>query len=612
MGISIPHHLSAAGLFQVVSDSMCELPKAFAASLYAISTKPALFDISPVRQNQAAEQTWACEDIFCAWLLLADKSDSPAHPQLQENLRAVISQRLVQLTDDPSVFPDIARKILPHLFESRRWPKELTVQEREELLDDAPYTRNDVLTNFIYNSISYFQAQIVSKSLGLEAKETPPHLKKWMSRTMSPEAVQQKLAALEASMRQAEADAWASGFGVRLQSLNQALYRHEWGIQIPARFVQGVAGQALHRFIPGLGLVEVFRNAVQENRMPAILPSDLSETFLQVSGANTFSELLGALNGAVEKNLLTPLGIIHALMSLASGPGLLLPVTLALGAAASAGKERFSTWLAAHMGTPSLEGAKALQELVRLSNNCGTLKHYATGISSLLRSGDDRQDPAVRGARVLLGAVEEVQSILSFNEEPEIAAAFTAKWTAELEQLRMQAPIHAATRFRIDVLKAAKVLLGKGAGSLAELRAGLPDLRDREVALLAQKGVPVQEPLWDVGAGSKERLTREEKKIRIQAALHRGTDWVADSQVQSGAAFERSGYPDSTASGTDTQAQSVIVTLMGSLGLGRIGMQMLGDVRNVEDIEMGAGFLSETSVTVSRQRGFRSLPSWPW
>lgn len=164
---------------------------------------------------------------------------------------------------------------------------------------------------------------------------------------------------------------------------DQAQYLREFGLQVPAHLLLRGAAHSLDPYLPLMALTRYLRNYWQTPTNVQTASENWRTTGLHLRHASTPSEFLASLNSALERGL-SPVALLYGLYSLPGMAAPMIPVHLLAAVIAGYGQDRLSEWLYRHVGAPSLEVPRTLQELARLLGNCARLGLYTQPVLNSL------------------------------------------------------------------------------------------------------------------------------------------------------------------------------------------------------------------------------------
>src|SRR5690606_5107300 len=211
-----------------------------------------------------------------------------------------------------------------------------------------------------------------------------------------------------------------------LQHLDQQLHWREWTQAVPAALGMQVVGRAVAHYMPSAALFRLMAALPTLCSDPPTVPS-LATALGTVVHASTPSEALSALNGLLEKGILTPALLLQTAASIAISPigGL---SALLIGAVACGIQDGLMARLLQRTGVPRLEAAKCIVEFQRLQANGASAWSTLRAVAAPLQAAMGTLLEHVRevdAVKAQIDAIDDIHRVFqgSLLDEERVVAA---------------------------------------------------------------------------------------------------------------------------------------------------------------------------------------------
>lgn len=190
-----------------------------------------------------------------------------------------------------------------------------------------------------------------------------------------------------------------------LQQLDQQLHWREWTQAVPAVLGMQVVGRAVAHYMPSTALFRLMAALPTLCSDPPTVPS-----LATVVHASTPSEALSAINGLLEKGILTPALLLQTAASIAISPvgGL---AALLIGAVACGIQEGLMARLLQRTGVPRLEAAKCIVELQRLQASGASAWSILQAVAAPLQAAMGTLPEHVREVDAVKAQIDAIDDI---------------------------------------------------------------------------------------------------------------------------------------------------------------------------------------------------------
>ncbi|MBD1600971.1 hypothetical protein [Pseudomonas typographi] len=213
--------------------------------------------------------------------------------------------------------------------------------------------------------------------------------------------------------------------GQLLARASQTLLRQDWAVHLPAKLLQNLLQKLSPLALPGAAGYTALRSLLTGQLGIGAAKQAWGNLLPELEKAPGPNQFLGVLNSALERGVLSPLGLAYGLATLACGAATApytVPGTLLLGAGATALREALAAWLDGAIEPPVAEPAQVVAQLGRLAGNGQALTGYVRQsydcLNALLGAQGDPQ-PLNRQRRI----EDEANSLAQFVEHCQVELA---------------------------------------------------------------------------------------------------------------------------------------------------------------------------------------------